>query len=217
MTTLIRRLGAFLLEPSDPPASPSPPPPPSAPPAIPARAVVLGGAAHVPPVAAACAGELRSRGKAAAALVCLWRPGGDPLDEDPASPAGATTPAARRVAAALEAEGLGATACGRLAWLALPDDPAEAAPVLRRGLALAEVPVVIAVAGPRPAAFEAVLATADLTLAVLPADAAEPLRDLVLASLPGAGHVVAPLPPGPPRWAALAGLTRLRSLPVEPS
>ena len=117
------------------------------------------------------------------------------------------------MAAALEAEGLRATACGRLAWLALPDDPEDAAPVLRRGLALAAVPVVIAVAGPRPAAFEPVLATADLALAVLPADAAAPLRDLALASLPGLGHIVAPLPPGPPRWAALAGLTRLRSLP----
>ena len=151
------------------------------------------------------AGELRARAGAGSALVCLWRPGGEALrdDDDPASPAGATTPAARRVAAALEAEGLRATACGRLAWLALPDDPEDAAPVLRRGLALAAVPVVIAVAGPRPAAFEPVLATADLALAVLPADAAAPLRDLALASLPGFGHIVAPLPPGPPRWAAL--------------
>jgi len=218
VTALIRRLGAFLLEPAEPSVPPPAGPPPASPPVRPLRAAVLGGPAHVPPVAAACAGELRARAGSGSALVCLWRPGGEALrdDEDPASPAGATTPAARRVAAALEAEGLRATACGRLAWLALPDDPPEAAPVLRRGLAVAAVPVVIAVAGPRPAAFEPVLATADLALAVLPADAEEPLRALALASLPGAGHLVAPLPPGPSRWAALAGLTRLRSLPEAP-
>jgi hypothetical protein len=218
VTALIRRLGAFLLEPADPSAAPPSGPTPSSPPVRPLRAAVLGTAGHVPPVAAACAGELRARAGSGAALVCLWRPGGEaPRDEeDPASPAGATTPAARRAAAALEAERLRATACGRLAWLALPDDPADAAPVLRRGLAVAAVPVVIAIAGPRPAAFEPVLATADLALAVLPADAAEPLRELALASLPGAGRIVAPLTPGPPRWAALAGLTRLRSLPEAP-
>jgi hypothetical protein len=218
MSAFIRRLGAFLLEPADPAPPPRPAAPPSSPPAGPLRAAVLGAAGHVPPVAAACAGELRARAGAGTALVCLWRPGesvpGD--DEDPASPAGATTPGARRVAAALDAEGLRATACGRLAWLALPDDPADAAPTLRRGLALATVPVVIAVAGPRPAAFEPILATADLSLAVLPADATESLRGLALASLPGTGHILAPLPPGPPRWAALAGLTRLRSLPGTP-
>jgi len=218
MTTIIRRLGAFLLEPADPVSAPPPAAPPSSPPVRPLRAAVLGNAAHVPPVAAACAGELRARAGAGSALVCLWRPGRSALgdDEDPTSPAGATTPAARRVAAALDAEGLRATACGRLAWLALPDDPADAAPMLRRGLALAAVPVVIAVAGPRPAAFEPILATADLALAVLPPDASEALRALALASLPGVGHVLAPLPPGPPRWAALAGLTRLRSLPDVP-
>lgn len=217
VTIFIRRLGAFLLEPADPAPSSPPAPPTSSPPTRPLRAAVLGAAAHVPPVAAACAGELRARAGAGSALVCLWRPGESaPDDEDPASPAGATTPGARRVAAALDAEGLRATACGRLAWLALPDDPADAAPTLRRGLALATVPVVIAVAGPRPAAFEPILAMVDLALAVLPADASEPLRALALASLPGTGHILGPLPPGPPRWAALAGLTRLRSLPEAP-
>jgi hypothetical protein len=184
---------------------------------------VLGGPAHVPPVAAACAGELRARAGAAAALVCLWRPGlGPPADElehRSGPPAGATTPAARRLADTLDAEGLRATACGRLAWLALPDDAAEAAPVLRQGLPVAEaagVPVVIAVAGPRPATLEPLLAIAELGLAVLPAEADEALRELTLTGLPGATRrIVAPLPPGPPRWAALAGLTRLRSLPAQ--
>jgi hypothetical protein len=184
---------------------------------------VLGSPGDVPAVAAACAGELRARHRAAAGLVCLWRPGGDaPAREDEdegggaVSPAGATTPGARRVAAALAAEGLRTTACGRLVWLALPDPAAEAAVVLRRALALAAVPVAIAVAGPRPEALEPILATADVAVAVLPADAGEPLRHLALESLPGQlRSIVGPPPPGPPRWAALAGLTRLRSLPGD--
>ena len=134
------------------------------------------------------------------------------------APAGATTPAARRLAAALGQDELPATACGRLAWLALPDDPARAVAAVRRALRVASVPVVLAVAGPRPAALEPVLAVADLGLAVLPPDAEEALRDLALVHLPGAvRRVVAPLPPGPPRWAALAGLARLRSLPATVS
>jgi hypothetical protein len=183
---------------------------------------VLGSPADVPAVAAACAGELRARHRAAAGIVCLWRPGGDaPAADDDGgdgavSPAGATTPGARRVAAALASEGLRTTACGRLVWLALPDPAAEAAVVLRRALVLARVPVAIAVAGPRPEALEPILATADVAVAVLPADAGEPLRDLALAGLPGPlRSIVGPPPPGPSRWAALAGLTRLRSLPAD--
>ncbi len=63
------------------------------------------------------------------------------------------------------------------------------------------------------------LAVADVGLAVLPAEAEEALRALALEHLPGAvRRIVAPLPPGPPRWAALAGLARLRSLPsLEPA
>jgi hypothetical protein len=235
VTALLRRLGAFLLEPAEHPASPRAEPRaplPAAPLARPTRVAVLGAPADVPAVAAACAGELRARHRASAALVCLWRPGGEPppggldgadrgiggdADDRPdgvASPAGATTPGARRVAAALAADGLRATACGRLAWLALPDPPGEAASVLRRGLALAGVPVAIAVAGPRPEELEPILATADIAVAVLPAGTGEALRDLAIAHLPGAERgIVGPLPPGPPRWAALAGLTRLRSLP----
>ena len=53
-------------------------------------------------------------------------------------------------------------------------------------------------------------------LAVLPADADPALRELVTAALPaGGGAIVAPLRAGPPRWAAMAGLGRLRSLATE--
>jgi len=49
---------------------------------------------------------------------------------------------------------------------------------------------------------------------VLAADVDPVLRELTVARLPARDHaVVGPLPPGPPRWAAMAGLARLRSLP----
>jgi len=118
------------------------------------------------------------------------------------------------VAARLVAHDLPATACGRLAWLALERDPAAAEGQLRRCMAIADVPVVLAVAGPRPPAFEPLLAELDLALAVLAPDADPALRDVALATLRARERaVVAPLPPGPPRWAAMAGLARLRSLP----
>ena len=74
----------------------------------------------------------------------------------------------------------------------------------------------IAVAGPRDAAFEPLIAEVGLVLAVLPAGADPALRELVSAGLPTAGSsIVAPLRSGPPRWAAMAGLGRLRSLGAE--
>jgi hypothetical protein len=214
---------------SSPPAAGSRFTPPSAQDAgasAPAEAVgsaaVLGAPAAVVPLAAACAGELRARAKASAALLCTWRPVAPPqrlVEAEPAapsaeSPAGATTPGARRLAARLTAHELTATACGRLAWLALEQDPAAAADQVRRCLAVAGVPVVLAVAGARPPAFEPLLAELDLAIAVLPSDIEAALRDLALVTLRARERaVLPPLPPGPPRWAAMAGLARLRSLP----
>jgi hypothetical protein len=188
----------------------------------PANAVVLGAPAAVVPVAAACAGELRARARSAAALLCVRRPAApsvpavDAAEPAARSPAGATTPGARRLAARLAAHGLPATACGRLAWLALEPEPAAAAGQFRRCLAVGGGPVVLAVAGPRPPAFEPLLAELHLAIAVLPSDIDPALRELALATLRSRGRaVLPPLPPGPPRWAAMAGLARLRSLPRE--
>jgi hypothetical protein len=183
-----------------------------------ATAAVLGAPALVVPLAAACAGELRTRAGKAAALLCIWRPalpahcmGGV---EPTASPAGATTPGARRLAARLVAHELPATACGRLAWLSLDHDAVAGAEQVRRCLRTVGAPVVLAVAGARPPAFEPLLAELDLALVVLAADIDAALRDLALATLPArARAVLPPLPPGPPRWAAMAGLARLRALP----
>ena len=182
------------------------------------------------PLAAACAGELRARTRSGAALVCVWQPTREPADDveppwddgdddgspPPSTPASATTPAARRLAGRLAAHGLDTTARGRLAWLRLGPDPADAAAQVRRCLALADTPVVLAVAGPRDTAFEPLIAEARHVLAVLPSDADPALQELVTATLPpGGGAIVAPLRSGPPRWAAMAGLGRLRSLGTE--
>jgi hypothetical protein len=204
------------------PAAPASSPVPTAPAAGVSSAAVLGGAGVAVPVAAACAGELRARAKAAAALLCIWRPPAPPhhvasgefAAPSAESPAGATTPGARRLATRLAARGLPATACGRLAWLRLEPATAAAAEQVRRCLALAGVPVVLAVAGARPPAFEPLLAELDLAIAVLPPDIEPALRELALVTLPAPDRaVLPPLLPGPPRWAAMAGLARLRSLP----
>jgi hypothetical protein len=176
--------------------------------------VVGTGERAVAPVAAAVAGELRSRAHAPAAVVALWRPGAAPR-----TPAGAATPAARRLAARLSTdEGSNATACGRLAFLALPDDPEAAATRARQLAARAGAPVVLGLCGPRADAFEAVLREQDAAVAVLPPDADDALRTLAFLALPTAARLIhAPLPPGPPRWAAMLGLGRLRALPPPAS
>jgi hypothetical protein len=173
-------------------------------------AAVLGPSAAVVPVAAACAGELRARLRTPAALVCVWRPIGPVA----APPAGAATPGARRLAQRLTERGAAATACGRLAWLALETDPAAAAATARRAILAAGQPAVVAIAGPRPAELEAMLATAELAVVVLPAHADPAVGALALAGLPAPARVThPPLAAGPARWAALAGLARLRTLP----
>ena len=207
------------------------------------RAAVVGSDAVVVPVAAACAGELRAREHAPAAALCVWRavpapvgpaePGAEvgfapfpeavPEEAAPATtardrprqPTAATTPGARRLATRLAAQDLAAAACGRLAWVTLPAEPEAAVEQVGRCLRCAAAPVILAIACPRPAAFEPLLAELDLAVAVLPADADSALRALTLASLRARErHIVPPLPPGPPRWAAMAGLARLRSLPL---
>jgi hypothetical protein len=172
---------------------------------LPAFAAVLGAPGVTLPVAAACAGELRVRQRAAAAVLCVWG-GGE-------APAGATTPAVRRVAARMETAGLAASACGRLAWVALDPDPEAAVAQAQRARERSLVPVVLTIAGVRPFAFEALLDEVDVAIAVLPAEADEALRALARWSLPAPESLILPpLPPGPPRWAAMAGLARLRSM-----
>src|SRR4051812_12663212 len=85
------------------------------------RALVLGRPDDAVPVAAALAGGLRDQDRAAGALLVVW-----PSEASPRPALG--TPAASRLAARLQARGLGAVARGRLAWLALGRDPPSLAP-----------------------------------------------------------------------------------------
>ncbi len=187
----------------------------------PPRVVVLGAPADVPAVAAAAATSLRRQGTP---LVACWSP--DPIDAELEYP---STRAARRLAerlSAARADGAPAVVPrGRLAWMPLAGDAAIAAeqyellcgarrrgPVaagVSAGSDAAEHPVVLALAGARPEAFEPAVAGADRTLLVI-ADGEDELAELARTSLP-AGDTVVTTPPlsGVARLAALAGFGRL--------
>ena len=167
-----------------------------------------------------CAGELRRRAAAAAVPSARWRPRAPAparrrLSRGPRPPAGATTPGARRLAARLAAQRLAATACGRLAWLALDADPAAAA---RPG---APLPARVAARAGRPRRRGAApgrlrAAPRGRSTSRSPSCRRTPTRRCARsrsARSPRASGRRPPLPPGPPRWAAMAGLARLRSLP----
>ena len=141
--------------------TPAPPPEVAVVPRFAPRALVLGAARDAVPVAAALAGGLRERERAAGALLVVW-----PAAEGPRGALG--TPGASRLVAGLQARGLEAVARGRLAWLALGDDDLGLAP---RALAAVDVPAVLAIAGPRSAATDELLAEQDQIVLVVPAEA----------------------------------------------
>jgi hypothetical protein len=121
------------------------------------------------------------------------------------------TPAAGRLAARLNARNLPASARGRLAWARLPIAPDDAVLSARRVGAALEVPLVVALAGPRDDAIEALLAEQELIVVVTP----EPdgaLARLAIASLEPPAVASSPLPSGPARLLALAGLAGARVL-----
>jgi hypothetical protein len=169
------------------------------PPAV--RAVVLGTAADATPLAAALALSLRATAHAPA-VVAVWEPGAG--DETARA---AASRAASRLAARLSAHDLPATARGRLAWLALPPEPAAAVAAVRRASAIVEGPLVSALTGARPAGLEDLVAEHDL--AIVAAAPGSPLARAALAGLADrgvAGTACAPLGRGLPRRLALAGL-----------
>lgn len=173
------------------------------PPRLAPRAVVLGRRDDAVPVAAALAGGLRERHRAAGALLAVW--------PSPAPPRAALgTPAASRLAARLQARGLVAVTRGRLAWLAL--GPGELA-LAARAVAAVDVPAVIAIAGPRTTATDDLLDDVDLIVLVAAVEAEPGLEALALAGLQDrAAPVVVQRPLAGPgaRPAAIAGWGRLR-------
>ena len=172
MSGLLERAASAFVAPA---AEPEPEPVPNAvasPPSFAPRALVLGPARDAVPVAAALAGGLRERERAAGAVLVTW-----PAPEAPRPALG--TPAASRLAANLKSRGLGAVARGRLAWLALGPEELGLA---RRALAAVDVPAVVGGHRPRTAASDALLAEQDQVVLV-----AAPESDPRLVELARAG------------------------------
>ena len=198
MTGLLDRAADFFLAPEAPASRPVATVPDAT------RTVVVGTRRDALPLAAAVALVLRVADRAAAAVVAVWVGGGARP-----SPRGPAMPAASRLAARLSGRQLPAVASGRLVWLRLPLDPHGAATAVRRAVATVDGPVVTALAAARPAALDDLVADHDLV--IVAADPATPLARAALARLTGcSGLACRPLPRGPGRALALAGLVAPR-------
>lgn len=138
--------------------------------------------------------------------MCIWSP--EPARSGWRAPA---RPAAARVAAALTARGHPATAAGRLAVVRLSAASEEAASqALRVCAAAGGAPSVLALAGPRVAAFDELLAMQDLVVVAVSPAANAALAQLATAGLERA--LTCPLlPADPARALAAAGLALLPS------
>jgi hypothetical protein len=148
----------------------------------PADALSTGGA-----LALALARDARAR----RALVGMWRagPGAATALRAPA------VPEARRLVHALAAHGVEAEASGRLARAVLPDEPEAALATGARAAAVAAAPTVLALAGPRDAVLDRLLAAQDLVVVAQPAGADRTLAALALESVSALGvPVVACVP-----------------------
>jgi hypothetical protein len=193
-------------------------PPPAAGAAALSRLAVLGPPAAVPALAAAVALACRARAGVPSAIVALWPSAGD--DCSPRRPHGPVLPGAAALAARLSRRGLPVTATGRLAWLLLAPTADDAVPMLRHAEAAAgELPVVLAVARPRDAAVDSVLAERELlVVAAMPSSPLARVAEADAVALRVAVRPCAPLPPGGLRLAALAGLRAPRlDLWAEPA
>jgi hypothetical protein len=154
---------------------------------------------------AALALTLARDAQAGKALVCVWRAAEGDV---PGLRVPATRPA-RRLVSSLAAHGLEAVASGRLARLPLPEDPGAAAAVAARATAVAAAPTVLALAGPRSAVLDRVLAAQDLVVVSTSAMAGAALADLARESVAelGVPAVACELSAGPrARAIAAAGL-----------
>ena len=165
---------------------------------------VLAPPADAAALGAALALALARDRRAPAAVVCLW-------SAAQARPAGRAParPAAARLAASLAGRGHRARAAGRLVLVRLAGaDEDAASEALRVGAAAGGAPTVLALAGPRAAAFDVALAAQDLVVVAVPPEADPALAQLAVIGLERA--VVCPLPPADPaRALAAAGLALL--------
>jgi hypothetical protein len=131
-------------------------------------------------VGATVALALRREARTPTAVVLHWTGGAREL-----SPRAPACRRGRRLAAALRAGRHVAWASGRLVFVALPDDAAEAAAAAKRvPRIVGRAPTVLVIAGPRPAAIESMLALQDGLLVVAGED---DLVDLAVSSLDESG------------------------------
>jgi len=143
-------------------------------------AAVLGAPGQARGVALLLAAELRLRARAACALAGEWT-GGEAGPGGPARLGAGRAP--RALAERLAERGLDASTRGRVVHLSLPPEAGEATAAWSRALAAAACPAVLAVAGPRPPAFDVVLGGLDLV--VLVCAAGDELTELALEGLAG--------------------------------
>ena len=144
--------------------------------------------------------------RAPAAVVCVWSPHATrPTWRAPA------LPTATRLATALAARGHVARAAGRLVVVRLAEHCEQAASEAQRASAAAgSAPTVLAIGGPRRAAFDALLAVQDLVVVALPPASDPALARLAVVGLERALTCEVP-PADPARALAAAGLALLPS------
>ncbi len=165
---------------------------------------VLGAPRDTLPLAHALAAELRGRSRADCALIGEWRGETSAL----ARP-GRSTRAARSLAVRLAARELEAKPRGRAVVVALPADAATATAAWRRAVVAAQRPAVLALTGPRPAAFDPLLDDHDLLVLVPPAGAPPALAELGLAGVAGLRPPVVTARPPALAAARLAGCSSI--------
>lgn len=163
--------------------------------AVPSALGVLAAPADAAAAGAALGLAAAAAAHAPCALVCHWT--GATSDEPGPAPTPAVA-AARRLAARLASRGLAASARGRLVTVGLPAPGAEARAAAERALATAgDTPTVLVIAGPRPPAFDPLLAGLDRLVVVPAPDAPAGLEHLAVdaAARLGRATSVLRLPP----------------------
>jgi hypothetical protein len=185
--------------------------PACAPRAAPDAVAVLAAAPDALALGAALGLALARRRRAPVVAVCVWSAGRQswPAWRAPA------LPAARRLAAGLAVRGHDARPAGRLAIVRLAGADDGAALAARRALAATgAAPAVLALGGPRAAAFDALLVEQDLVVVGARGDADPVLTRLAIASLDCAARAWACEVPvaHPARSLAAAGVALLPSM-----
>jgi hypothetical protein len=145
--------------------------------AVPATLGVLAAPGDAPVAGAALGLAVAAAHRAPCVVVCRWTgaEGVEPARSDLASGA------ARRLAQRLAARGLVVGACGRVVTVALPTSDVEARATAERALAaVGDVPLIVTVAGPRPLAFDPLLAGLDRLIVVPSSGALAGLEGLAI-------------------------------------